>query len=652
VKSSERWRPLLTLACAAAFYFLVRALEGRPIPRWPYQPLLIHSTMLATALTLVACTWLFPRRPGLFPLLAHVVALGFGALFVVDWQSYPSGPGGITSDALFNSAIVVKHHAGLGNVDFSYRGLHGFYPSLYHRVVARLGLLTGTDPLAAMKHGFYWLAFLLPLVTHALWRRLLPPAGAFLMMVLALAILRGGLAFKPYEMLSLGVFVPWGLYHVAGLRFRAETGEWSIASGTMRDALVGGLIGGLLLQVYYYSLFLCLTWVPLLVVLELRRGGWPALRSRVRALALLGTVLLLVAAPYWVPLAGDFLRHGLVSYQNRHFQPYMLSVPLDVLGSWSACAGVLAIVLLAPVSAFARALVGMMVALLAFVLLGHVGMYLDFPLLHERMVHMEEFIAAAGLALGASWLLTRLAQRHAGGWERAPVVALAALACLEMAMEAGRDTANTQHQNAEKHRAPERLGTPGFAEACAGRVLLTDQTTYALCPHFLFIQPVAQFNHPSARFRERLRMLVLLQAARRADFVAWLLHHNRYDRVDYVLLEGNRLELYDDNYPARDNNLRVEVQLAPELLRGEFFAPHPSVPGLIAVRPVPEELWRSFDALERRVAALFSDVPGPRAELGAEWELLRAELDAPTKDHAAWQRAFHERWAARSGVGD
>jgi len=633
----------LGLACAALFALAVRLLEGAPIPRWPYQALLIQSAGLASALGLVVVLWTWGARAGLYPLLAHVVALGTGLGLLLDWQSYPIGPGALGSDALFNTAIVVKRSHGLGNVDFSYHGLSAFYPSLYHWVVGTLARWTDTPAPLAMKHGFYWLAFLLPLGAHALWRRVLPPAAAFLAMVLTLAVVRAGLAFKPYEMLSLALFLPWALRHLAGL---GPDPDAQGAAVPRRELWLGGLLGALLFMTYYYAFFLLLVWLPLLALVELRRGGVRAAWSRLKpALQTLGLAALL-ASPYWGPLLGDLLRHGLVSFQNRYFQAYMLRLPFEVLGNWTALAGLAALVLLAPRDAAARALLALAVAVLAFVGLGQAGMLLDFPLLHDRIAHVEELLAAVGLALGVQHLV-RLGARHLpGAWSAAPVAGLAAVACLGMAMEASRETVNTQHQAAEKYAPPELLSAPAFAAAVDGRVLLSGHPeTIALRPAFLFLQPVAQFNHPAARYRERLALLLLLGGARDPGFVAWMLQHNRYDRVELVHLKEGRLEAFDEVFPQRENNVRVELGLAPEALAAPGFRAHPAVPGLLEVLPLPLELWRGFDAGQRRLAALFTDVAELQAELPqGELEALRADLRALRREHQAWRAAFERRW--------
>ncbi|HEX6884477.1 MAG TPA: hypothetical protein VF530_13965 [Planctomycetota bacterium] len=631
----------LVLSAALLFALAVHFLEGATIPRWPYHPLLIQSAGLAAALGLVIVTWLSGARAGLYPRLALVVALGSGLGLLLDWQSYPIGPGALGSDALFNTAIVVKRSHGLGNVDFSYRGLSAFYPSLYHWVVGTLARWTDTPAPLALKHGFYWLAFLLPLATHALWRRVLAPAAAFLAMVLTLVVVRGGLAFKPYEMLSLALFVPWALRHLVGLRPGAEVGV-----PTRRELLLGGTLGALLFMSFYYPFFVLATWLPIQALVELRRGGpraaWSRLKPGVQTLGL----VLLFASPYWGPLLGDLLRHGLVSYQNRYFQPYMLSLPFEGLGDWTAVAGLAALVLLAPRDATARALLALAVGVLAFLALGHAGMLLGFPLLHERMTHVEELVAAVGLALGVQHLADLGARHLPGAWRAAPVVGLAALASLGMAMEASREIVNTQHQAAEKYAPPALLSAPAFGAAVDGRVLLSGHPeTVALWPAFLFLQPVAQFNHPAARYRERLALLLLLGGARDPEFVSWMLQHNRYDRVELVHLKEGRLEAYDEVFPQRENNVRVELRLAPEALAAPGFRAHPAAPGLLEVLPLPPELWRGFDAGERRLAALFCDVAELQAELPpGELDALRADLHALRREHQAWRAAFEERW--------
>lgn len=638
----------ITAGFGLAFYFLIRAFEGAPIPSWPYRPMMGQSAFLLICIGMMGAMWWLHGRQWAYYLLVHMFAFGFGAATLLVWQSMPIGPGAVGSDAWFNTAIVTKHRYGMGNGDFAYKGLHTFYPSLYQWMVGKLGALTVTPAHKAMKYGFYWVAFLLPLASYGLWRKILPKLPAFLLVVVAMTLCRINLAFKTYEVISLILFIPWALRYVAGVRLTETDGvaTWEIQHLQRRDWIIGGTIAGLCFMTFYYYFFLMITWLPLLAVVELKTASWRSLWDKFRPMAYLFLLMLAVSAVFWVPLIGDMARFGMHSYQNRWFQPHMLGLPFDLMDNWKGILALGILLVLAPSNKLARAIVVMLIALLAYVLLGHMGIYRNFPLLHVRMVGMETHLLHVGLVLGLLQLLARFKEFIQQGWDKALAIAVATVYAINITMNYNYESSNELAKAAERFVPPPLVSFPEFNQMAKGKIFLTNRLDLvAMRPLYLFICPNAHYSHPSAQYRDRLKLLTLLQGSRDSDFIAWMLQYNRYNRVDFVLLDGNRLEIFDDNFPYWPNHNQVSVQFDSTAFRGQYFAQDTMFTEIFATEEVPQDLWQQFDQGELRLAALFSDIPEIDTQIPpAELQALQDEIRIQTRDYKVWKNVFWSRW--------
>jgi hypothetical protein len=642
---------LITLGFTMAFYLLVRLMEGAHIRPYPDQLLLPQTALVAMCLLSIGLMWLFHSRSWSYYLLAHVFALGFGSAFLMMWFPYAFGPGGVTGDSWFSTAILVKYKSTWSNTDFAYKDLHSFYPSLYQFVVGKFAALTATPAAKAMKYGVYWTVFLLPLGVYGLWRKIVAELPALLVMMLTLFTTRQHITYKPFELISLTLFIPWALYYVAGLRRREESGSstWEFALPSRKDILCGGVIAGLIFMTFYYYFFLFIVWMPVLLLVDWKDGkSMRDVWKRLWSFGLMMGVAMLVAAPYWVPLVMDMARHGAHSYQNRWFQPHMLHLPMDIVNSWRSMLGLLALVVMAYWHRLARAAVVMMVAVLAYMLVGQISMYSGFPLLHYRMTIMDEYLLCLGLVLGIVEL-ARLAKGYlVTNWEKGLSLVFMVVVSMALGMHIVWEKNGAWTKEAEHTKPPSLANFPAFTTLSKDKVFLTNRLELvAFRPIYLFICPNAHYSHPAARYRERLKFLLLLAKSHDSDFIAWMLQHNRYDKVDFVLLDQNHLRIHDDDYPEVRNHIDVDVNFAPEVFKGQYFWQDSDFKEIQHVKPIPVEAWRAFTPGQQRLAALFADkdIAGLRQQVGEPVvQAMEDEVRIRTRDYIQWQRVFWFRW--------
>lgn len=641
----------ITVGAVVAFYILIRLIEGVPYRPYPDQQVLPQTAFILMSLLAMGAMWWLNARRLSYYLLLHIFALGFGTAVLVTWAPYQFGPGGVEGDSWFSTAMIVKFKHHWGSQDFGYKGLHAFYPSLYHWVVGKFAAVSGTLAVRAAKYGLYWIAFLLPLFSYALWRRVLGEMPSFLMVVFALFITRNHLAYKPFEVGPACLFLPWALYFIIGVRqiATADGPRFTFAAMNPREALWGGLVGGLIFMTYYYYFFLFVLWIPIQFALMRRLGkGSQEIWAWVKGFALVFGIAMAVSAVYWLPLLLEMARFGGQSFQNRWFRPHMLALPLDFSNQWRQLLGLMALLLLARRDVLAGTVLAGSVAVLAFMVLGHWFLYAGFPILHFRMVGLDEQLMHLGLVLGGLELLRRYTSILGSAWEKALPVAVMSIFCIGIGMVYTWDKNVDISQAAAHTKTPIMVAVPEFDQVTEGKVFLTNRLDLvAFKPIFLFLVPNAHYNHPASRYRERLKMLLLLSQSSDSRFLAWMLQHNRYDPTDYVLLDGNTLTAFDDNFPEFENHLRVDIRFADSAFTGEHFPPNPTFKEIRQVHPQPADLWHQFTPDQRLLVALFTDVDpqAVRATLNpATLQAAQDEIRIRTQDYPTWQRVFWARY--------
>jgi hypothetical protein len=642
---------LITLGSTAAFYLLVHTMEGTKPLAYPDEMMLPGTALISMCLLSMGLMWWFYSRTWSYYLLAHLFALGFGSAVFFMWMPFEYGPGGITSDSWFSSAILVKYKSTWANTDFAYKDLHSFYPSLYQYVVGKFAALTHTPAAKAMKYGFYWTAFWLPLGVYGLWRKTLAELPALLVVLFTMFSCRQTIAFKPFEVISLVLFIPWALHYVTGMRRREADGRstWEFVLPTRKDILWGGLIGGLIFMTFYYYFFLFIVWLPLLVLVDVKEGrSMRDIWMRFRAFGLMMGVMLCITAVYWLPLLLDMVRYGAHSYQNRWFQPNMFALPWDIINSWRSMLGLLALVVLAHGNRLARAALVMTIAVIAFTCVGHISMYSGFPLLHFRMSIMDEYLLGLGFVLGILELARLVPGFLKSQWEKGLPLLFMVVLSMAIGMHFLWDKNSAEAQQSRNTSLPGLVTFPEFTALSKDKVFLTNRLELvAFRPLYLFICPNAHYNHPAARYRERLKFLVLLSKSRDADFVAWMLQHNRYDKVDFVILDDNQLSLWDDDYPEPQNHIRVPIEFQKDIFKGTYFQQDSQFVELKHLKPMPEDHWKLFTPEQVRLAALFAreDIPGLKQQVEEPaLKSMQDEIRIRTRDYATWQRVFWHRW--------
>jgi galactan 5-O-arabinofuranosyltransferase len=578
---------------AAARAFTIVATD----PVW--QDRIPICTAVAVAVTGAAAALVGRRRPAVAAaIVLTVTAVLLSGLATWGLHGTRWGFEGLSADAAYRSEAAMRYADTLRLADYAYRDLPAYYPPALGWIEGRVAALTGIPGWSAVKPLQLILAAVIPLLAYALWRRLVAPLPAALV-VLATSLLTADL-HKPDEWLVLACAVPWWLDAFRGAR-AADRQPWS----PWRH----GVIAGLFLLTHTFFLLPLAVATLLGVALDLARRRPLALPPRQGTVVVL--VGLLVSFPYWLGLAVARLTTPSDELQLR-FSPSGADTPSwpwpDDPAALLGLVGVLWLMVTARRDRLSAALGLALVAGYLTVIGGEVLQRVDVGLLTFKADALVVTVQVAAGVLALVDITTRWAVRlsHPVAVPQAVGLLLTAALVAPMAVRfadvwatggpalLAHDTRYPSGAWPEGHTEGGRVAAPAFTGAwdppvqqvlhawhdLSGRtddsstVLVTTRVdllaTTTLHP---FITWKSIYSHPNGQFEDRVRLLRQVASCADSSCAAELLRDNPYDAVDGLVLNrlGDDLLMpYEvDRFP--DRLRREEVVFPAELFRGPDF---------------------------------------------------------------------------------
>lgn len=601
--------PLLAAGWWLVVWLVVQLLGPRVVELgWRVATL---AVVVAAALLVMGWALRRHRRRGAVA-GAEVVVVGTAVLLAgaATWSLHGTAWGitGLWADAAFRTETVTRYADSWRLADYAYDGLPAYYPPALSWSQGRLAALLDVPGWSVMKPTQVLLAGLVPLLTYALWRRVVTPTTAALV-VAATSLLTVDLQ-KPDEWLVLMCAVPWWMDVVRGVR----------APGVGRWPWWGhGLVAGAVLLTHTYYVLPLAVATLLGWAVDLARRRRPEL-GVVRALGVV-VVGLLVATPYWVPVLAARLAGAPTdnlqlrySYPRANVPPWPL--PIDVPGAlgliglawlvWSArearrgrpapLAGALAVVLLGAYTTMLAGAVGVRydVALLTFksdevIVLGMAAAGV------AGLVAAADGLAARGTRPGGDRKASRALRVTALGLVVAVPLHYAAYWVVGLPATSPQTTRYPDGSEPEGRGGRPDVAAPAFVapggpsvdEVGAAWTRLTgrplDSSTVlvttrvdllATTPVHPFLTWKSIYSNPLGRFEPRLRLLRRVARCPDPACAHRLLTENPYDAVDGLVLERDGGDLVMpvlvDDYPDRSRTTAVVVPA--RLLRDPGFA--------------------------------------------------------------------------------
>lgn len=470
-------------------------------------------------------------------------------------------------DMAFRTAYVTRFASTWHLDDYTFKGLHAFYPPAWFWVAGRTAHLLGLhEPWHIMKPFSIATIGAALLLSYVLWRMTLSPAGALSAAIGSSLVLNTQVGppqfateawYSPYSCFVAVTGAAWVAATLVTLRYPARP-PW------LRLAFL--VLVGAGLALCYYLLFLILAVVLLILLLAPRENRGRTFR---RAAALYGGMLLLTAV-FWIPLLSA-LTHGAAS-QGGFVRPDFLHVfvgigrPVSLTVLVLVVIGALALTISSPASqAVAALLVGAVVYQLISVA---TLVFAQNQLQPHRAVTMmwATFGAAVPVALeafnskrGLGKLLTPPLPRVFG--LLAAVVAIPAVFVMGAAQ--GSDLVSGPYARKAHDRpalAQSRLMSSFITHQTRKRpdqlVIVAPQGNHALLvtkPYWGFLALRARYAHPEAHLHQRIAVLRATSRCPDASCAVRTLEGSKFGRIDALIFARDlgllRIQTQEDVFP-------------------------------------------------------------------------------------------------------
>lgn len=527
---------LLVVYTAAALLAvgLGMALIRLSVPNeFPSIPILLQLLCLLFGLTLGV---LLHHRERI-PQLPYAVTLSVGVFLCLGLYGLlkPTRFGlyAFDADAWFCNAAVTKFATSWAYTDFAYQGLPSFYPPLYFYVLGKLAMLTEGPAFLVWRNALIVGGFVYPILFFWLFRRVLGAAAAAVFVFLLFLIWNDKFLYKPHSFLSYVLFVWWMLsfFHPHAKR--------------PSSILAGGVVGALVLQLYYYPCFVLTVAVTLVIAHHLLRGKIGDLKQHLPIFYTLAAALLF-SAVFWVPLLVSMSGPGTESLSNRWFtsehvdfwQPFRGALSLTTVLTLGGLAYLIIQTDLA--ARFMKVVIASCFVWYGISYLGVIGF--DVHLLHFRINDIVPLLILPYVALGLVRLHAKLKEtrvaNHVDRWVLLAVVLVGAASAQSYFMGQYRSdlykTANRERYIADPKLSAFTSSTLDQKIVLSG---MDSRRITAQFPVYTFIVHNAFYSHPASRYSERLQFLGELSEVRDPQSFAQQLKDNQFDKIDFVLLQ-------------------------------------------------------------------------------------------------------------------
>ncbi len=520
------------------------------------EELLIYDTIWLDAWSLgfvlvCAAIWLSPLS-GRTKAMLGILALGiYGFVEIaVIFDGTPFSSYAYWGDQKFRQAMILKFMEFGYPVDFYYKSLPPFYPPVLYLIFAGLGNLLSLPAYAMLKTGGMLIYLVGPFLLYWLWKPLVGSLRSWLIVLFTFLVCSFPTPYMltaPHAFISTAIFIPWWLRFVENVHgLKSRFLHW----------FVGGLLGAVIMTIYFYPLMVGVFLLILKAAYDLRNKitGRRIVLQWTRVLGVMA-VSLLLSIWFWLPALLSVLQYG--SDRSRGGWHHIDSTSIGLAFTSFTWAGIL---FLGAIILALRHWRGQLQRCL-LILLGVVVPYLFVGSLlgvwnHEiNLVKARDMVNVfAGPFIGLAFGV--LLRRWRSVQARWVVPVLAALAVMVLCHQFN-DYAKTDWvRTARKAYVPTWNTDSAEMASRAGSVFLCGQETFpSFYPVYTFLAANEHYSHPACRFKQRYDFLDLLEDEPDPRIVNIALRTNQYDEVDYFMphREGTVFDITISlsNYPDR-----------------------------------------------------------------------------------------------------
>lgn len=481
--------------------------------------------------------------------------------------------GGIGGDNYFSTSIIATFMHTYNNEDYTFTGLSSFYPFYFHYLMAKLGYFFEWTPHKTFKYGAFLIVYVSPILTYIFWKKIYDDQESFLITLGTLFVYGIGMYLrKPFEVITLFLIVPWWIYY------------FSISEKTYKNAIIGGAIGGLFFGIYYYWFFpIVLSSLYLFIanhknIIE---------EKTYKYYLVLGISLMIIASPYLYPYLSDLIFIGSEPYQNRWFTPEHLNFPLQKITEIKDFFFLIGLVYLitSRKKLVEKHLFILLTASYVWTFLGHLGIANDTPLLHTKVSDFINLILSISFVLAIYRTLIYFKADYDLKVISTFVVVIITVSPFF--------TNLSNHYNSKdlltskNFKPPHIVKDKKLINMLSGKTILASSRKIRQLNPYLYIRFFTEFNahyaHPSSLTSQRLKFLNMLSKSKNQKFIKWILHNNKFSKIDYIWLEEKNFKVTHDNFPNLKPYKKIKIQF-----REDFFKSLNKVKGYKNLYQIPD----------------------------------------------------------------
>ncbi|MHA1235302.1 MAG: arabinofuranosyltransferase [Promethearchaeota archaeon] len=551
-------------------FFISAAPVG--IANSPWVDVLLRILLISFVGSIALVYWL-PLEDALkFDIAIGLLSIFLSTAVFLIHKNTPYSYNGISGDQGFRTSIITKFANLPGYVDFIYKELPSFYPPLYFYILGKIASLWNIEPYQMIKYGLLGVVFLLPFITQKLWELVTSKKNAT---IISFIILAERAWYSPIEVMSLFMFVPWWLYFIAGV------GTSQGMKNRIWRFVIGGILGSIIFQTYYYWFFI--GGISLIVELVLKRQLFnnEQYNSLLDKLLMLGSTALF-SSMYWGPyLYSMFVTGGWEPLQNRWFSQYMVTLQLPFMElsitGLLFLGGLVYLLVNFQRDRISFHLFSLFIASYAWFALGYVGAVANRPFLAVKANHIVWYVLCIAAAIS---LMHLRKQKFFVKFHNSRLVFLLVMVSLLTWFSQQTVSSNLYlyWETTLKTEYPDDLLSAFHAMTNGdykNKVILTnDKRLPIYLPVYKFISWNAHLSHPAGLFHKRIDFLERLSTTTDPEIFATALMNNKYSKIDYIMLlqDGNswRLNYSDDNFPRGTKG--KSILFSNELFQEAFFS--------------------------------------------------------------------------------
>jgi hypothetical protein len=352
---------------------------------------------------------------------------------------------------------------------------------------------------------------------------------------------------KTYEVISLVLIIPWWIYY------------FNLSAKIKKEAIVGGLIGGVLFGTFYYWFF------PILLgSIWLLITNYKNFKQHIRYYIIFLLSFLVTSAPYLFPYITDLIMYGSEPFQNRYFTIHSLHFPLEYINTpkdFLLFSGLIYLILFRHKLVECYLLV-LFISSYVWIFIGHIGIIADAPLLVNKMGIFINLILSIGLGLMLNHFAKKL--KHSPINPKSTIsIALLILMTTPIFTQISDAYNSPELKSAKEFKVKEAWLDREILELFKEKNIFADRSRMLMTsnyPIYFFTTWSACYTHPASRLSERLEFLSALSKSTNKRFIIWILRNNKFLSIDFIWLKDKTFNILHENFPNANPYKKISIK--------------------------------------------------------------------------------------------